>query len=95
LDDSELLRRSYRVGVKYESLLVVLDTRGSPPGDDALESLQDARPVWVRVECEGRSVCLAARVRHGDPGDAFQTRVRAWAATRGWVVTVAPCAPSV
>src|SRR5437667_413395 len=44
---------------------------------------------WVRVEREGSAACLAARVRHGDPPDAFRDRVRRWGAARGWAVTVA------
>jgi hypothetical protein len=81
--------------VEYESLLVVLAARGSPLGADALTDLADARPTWMRLEREGESTCLAARVRHGDLPDQFRARVRGWAAARGWAVTVAPCAPSL
>jgi hypothetical protein len=81
--------------VEYESLLVVLADRGAPPDADALEALEDARPLWVRIEREGRSVCLAARVRHLDRPEEFRARVRGWGVDRGWAVTVAPCAPSV
>jgi hypothetical protein len=34
-------------------------------------------------------------VRHGDLPEEFRSRVRGWAAARGWAVTVAPCAPSL
>jgi len=81
--------------VEYESLLVLLAAGGPPPDADALGALDGARPVWVRIEREGRSVCLAARVRHADLPEEFRARVRGWGVARGWAVTVAPCAPSV
>jgi hypothetical protein len=77
----------------YESLLVVVATGGTPLDPEALTALADTRVVWTRVECEGRSMCLAARVRHADRPDVFRARVRSWAGSRHWVVTVAPCAP--
>jgi len=79
--------------VEHESLLVVLAARSAPPDPAALESLADVRVVWLRLEREGRSVCLAARVRHQDGLDDFRVRVRAWGVERGWSVTVAPAAP--
>lgn len=77
----------------YESLLLLLALRGAALDPDALHALEDSSLVWVRVEREGASSCLVARVRHGDPPDQFRIRVRGWGATRGWAVTVAPCAP--
>jgi hypothetical protein len=94
-DDNTPSPRCYHAGVEYESLLVLLAACGAPPDADALDALEDARPVWVRIEREGRSVCLAARVRHADRPEEFRTRVRGWGVARGWAVTVAPCAPSV
>ena len=79
--------------MEHESLLVVLAARSAPPDPAALESLADVRVVWLRLEREGRSVCLAARVRHQDGLDDFRLRVRAWGVERGWSVTVAPAAP--
>ncbi|MGH7615004.1 MAG: hypothetical protein ACREMW_13300 [Gemmatimonadales bacterium] len=81
--------------MEYESLLVVLAACGAPPDADALDALEGARLVWVRIEREGRSVCLAARVRHDDRPEEFRSRVRGWGVARGWAVTVAPCAPTV
>ena len=81
--------------MEYESLLVVLAAHGVPPDAAALDELVDAAPVWVRLEREGCSVCLAARVRHRDRPEDFRARVRGWGTVRGWAVTVAPCAPSV
>jgi hypothetical protein len=83
------------VGVPYESLLVLLAGPGDSLDADALTSLEDVRPSWVRVEREGTSSCLAARVCHAEPPGAFRDRVRRWAADRSWAVTVAPCAPSL
>lgn len=85
----------YRGGVEFESLLVLLAVRGAPLDGRALDELANARATWVRLEREGEAVCLAARVRHGDLPEQFCTRVRGWAAARGWAVTVAPCAPSL
>jgi hypothetical protein len=77
----------------HESLVLVLALREALPEPDALVQLADAVPVWVRMEREGRSACLVARMRHGDPPERFRMRVREWGAERGWAVTVAPCAP--
>lgn len=79
----------------YESLLLLLALRGAALDPDALRALENSALVWVRVEREGRSACLVARMRHGDPPEQFRTRVRGWGAARGWAVTVAPCAPSM
>ena len=80
-------------GVEYESLIVVLAARCTPPDADTLATLQSTQVVWQRLEREGRSVCLAARVRHQDRPEDFRVRVRGWGAERGWAVTVAPAAP--
>ena len=79
----------------HESLLVLLARHGASIDPDALTTLEDARPKWVRVEREGDSACLAARVSHTAPPAVFRDRVRRWAAQREWAVTVAPCAPSL
>ena len=79
--------------VEYESLVVLLAARSTPPDADALASLDGIHVVWLRLEREGRSVCLAARVRHRDRPDEFRARVRGWGADQGWAVTVAPAAP--
>ena len=94
-DDNKPSPRRYHCGVEYESLLVLLAACGTPLDADALDALEDAHPVWVRIEREGRSACLAARVRHTDRPEEFRTRVRGWGVARGWAVTVAPCAPPV
>lgn len=94
-DDGRGRPARYRGVVEFESLLVLLAVRGAPLEGDALDSLADARATWVRLEREGEAVCLAARVRHDDRPEEFRTRVRGWAAARGWAVTVAPCAPSL
>jgi len=70
-------------------LVIVLSAGGSPLDGESLGALADASVVWVRVEREGSAACVAARVRHGDPPDAFRDRVRRWGAARGWAVTVA------
>jgi len=75
--------------VGHESLVIVLSAGGSPLDGESLGALADASVVWVRVEREGSAACVAARVRHGDPPDAFRDRVRRWGAARGWAVTVA------
>src|SRR2546428_3247944 len=62
--------------VDHESLVIILSAGGSPLDGGSLAALSDASVVWVRVECEGRAACLAARVRHGDPPDAFRNRGR-------------------
>jgi len=77
----------------HESLLLLLAFRGAVPDADALGHLENSALVWVRVEREGQSACLVARVRHDDPPDQFRARVRGWGQARGWAVTVAPCAP--
>ena len=79
--------------VDHESLVIILSAGGSPLDGASLGALADAAVVWVRVECEGRAACLAARVRHGDPPDAFRDRVRRLGAARGWAVTVASGRP--
>lgn len=79
--------------MEYESLVVLLAARSAPPDGDALESLADIRIVWLRLEREGQSVCLAARVRHRDRPEDFRVRIRGWGVARGWAVTVAPAAP--
>jgi len=71
-------------------LVIVLSAGGSPLDGESLGALADASVVWVRVEREGDAACLAGRVCHDDPPDRFRERVRAWAAARGWAVTVAP-----
>jgi len=81
--------------VFYESLVVLLAARGEVLGPDALASLTGVSPTWMRIEREGTSTCLAARVRHAEPPREFRDRVRRWAASRRWAVTVAPCAPSL
>jgi hypothetical protein len=83
------------VCVPYESLLVLLAGRGDSLDSDVLTTLKDARPAWVRIEREGVSACLAARVCHAEAPEVFRDRVRRWAADRNWAVTVAPCAPSL
>lgn len=79
----------------HESLLVLLARHGASIEPEALDTLEDARPTWVRIEREGDSACLAARVSHTAPPEVFRDRVRRWAAQREWAVTVAPCAPSL
>jgi hypothetical protein len=79
--------------VAYESLLLFLALRGGALEPDALRTLENTTLVWMRVEREGGSACLVARLRHGDPPAQFRSRVRSWGAARGWAVTVAPCAP--
>ena len=78
----------------YESVLVVLATKGANLERDALDALDETTVTWVRIEREGRIACLAARVRHEDPVTEFRIRVRQWAGPRGWGVTVAPCGPA-
>jgi len=78
-------------GMSYESVVVVLATRGAPLEGDALDALPETSVTWCRIEREGRVACLAARVRHTDPVGEFRVRVRQWGAARGWGVTVAPC----
>ncbi len=80
-------------GMSYESVVVVLATRGAPLAGDALDELPGATVAWSRIEREGHVACLAARVRHHDPVTEFRVRVRQWAGSRGWGVTVAPCSP--
>jgi hypothetical protein len=92
-DDGVPPRRVSVVPVEYESLLVLLAARSAPPDAGALETLHGIHIVWLRLEREGQSVCLAARVRHRDRPDDFRARVRGWGADRGWAVTVAPAAP--
>jgi len=75
--------------VDHESLLIILSLGGSPLERTALGALTDVLVTWVRVEREGETACLAARVMHGDPPDAFRDRVRRWGAARGWAITVA------
>jgi hypothetical protein len=75
--------------VDHESLLIILSLGGSPLERTALGALTDVMVTWVRVEREGETACLAARVLHGDPPDAFRERVRRWGAARGWAITVA------
>jgi len=75
--------------VDHESLVIVLSTGGSPLDGSALGALADVQVAWVRVEREGEAACLAARVLHRDSPDEFRDRVRRWAGTRGWAVTVA------
>ena len=75
--------------VEHESLLIILSLGGSPLERTALGALTDVLVTWVRVEREGETACLAARVMHGDPPDAFRDRVRRWGAARGWAITVA------
>lgn len=81
--------------MSHESLLVLLARRGESIEPDVLTSLLDTRPTWVRIEREGDSACLAARVCHAAPPEVFRDQVRRWAAARQWAVTVAPCAPSL
>src|SRR5213593_3939424 len=66
--------------VDHESLVIVLSAGGSPLDGASLEGLARAAVQWVRVEREGQAACLAARVRHADPPDAFRAQVRAWGA---------------
>jgi len=79
--------------VDHESLVIILSAGGSPLDGRSLCALADVAVVWARVECEGSAACLAARVRHGDPPDAFRDRVRRWGAAQGWAVTVASGRP--
>src|SRR2546428_10074987 len=88
-----LFRSTGRVMVRpvdHESLVIVLSCGGSPLDAAALDALAVTAVRWVRVEREGDAACLAGRVCHDDPPDRFRERVRAWAAARGWAVTVAP-----
>src|SRR3989449_11122237 len=79
--------------VDHESLVIILSAGGSPLDGGSLAPLSDASVVWVRVECEGRAACLAARVRHGDPPDAFRDRVRRVGAARGGGLAVGSVLP--
>jgi hypothetical protein len=76
--------------VDHASLVIILSTGGSPLDGATLDALGGVEVTWVRVECEGEAACLAARVRHVDRPEDFRLRIRAWAAARGWAVTVAP-----
>jgi len=78
----------------HESVVVVLATGGASLERDALDALPETSVTWCRIEREGRVGCLAAQVRHPDPVSEFRVRVRQWAGTRGWDVTVAPCGPN-
>ena len=78
-------------GVDHESVVIVLSSGGVPPDGGSLARLPSATVRWQRVEREGAAVCVAARVRHGDPPVEFAARVREWGRVRGWAVTVAPC----
>jgi hypothetical protein len=80
--------------MSYESVVIVLATRGANLEGDALDTLSETTVTWVRIEREGQVACLAARVRHPDPIIEFRVRVRQWSAARGWGVTVAPCGPA-
>ena len=64
--------------VPHESLLVLLARHGASIDPTALATLEDARPTWVRIEREGESSCLAARVSHTAPPEVFRDRVRRW-----------------
>ena len=75
--------------VDHESLLIILSLGGSPLERTVLGALSGVRVSWVRVEREGETACLAARVLHCDPPDAFRERVRRWGAAHGWAITVA------
>ena len=70
-------------------MLIVLSLGGSPLERTALGALTDVMVTWVRVERAGETACLAARVLHSDPPDAFRDRMRRWGASRGWAITVA------
>ena len=78
----------------HESLVIVLSAGGAALDADALASLPAVAVTWVRVEREGGSACLAARVRFGERPEDFRDRIRQWGAARGWAVTVAPCRPT-
>src|SRR5205807_8301634 len=75
--------------VDHESLVIILSLGGWPLEQTALGALSDVAVSLVRVEREGETACLAARVMHGDAPDAFRDRVRPWGAARGWAITVA------
>ena len=75
--------------VDHESLVIILSLGGSPLERTALAALCDVAVSWVRVEREGDTACLAARVMHRDPPGEFRDRVRRWGAARGWAITVA------
>jgi hypothetical protein len=77
--------------VDHESLVIVLSSGGSPLDAECLDSLPGVAIQWVRVEREGGSACLAARVRCADRPEDFRDRMRRWGAARGWAVAVAPC----
>ena len=77
--------------MQYESVVVILATKGAALERDALDTLPETAVTWLRVEREGQVACLAARVRHADPVSEFRVRVRQWGAAHGWGVTVAPC----
>ena len=79
--------------VDHESLVIILSLGGSPLERTALGALSDVTVSWARVEREGETACLAARVMHSDPPDAFRDRVRRWGAARGWAITVASSGP--
>jgi hypothetical protein len=80
--------------MSYESVVVILATRGAPLERATLDTLPGTTVTWSRIEREGRVACLAARVRHTDPVTEFRVRVRQWGSARGWGVTVAPCGPA-
>jgi len=79
--------------VAHESLVIILSVGGSPLDRASLGELPEAAVCWQRLECEGSAACVAARVRHADPPDAFGARIRGWGRARGWTVTVAPSEP--
>ncbi len=75
----------------HESLVIVLAAGGSPLDGGSLAELDGISVRWARLEREGGSACLAARVRFADRPEDFRERIRQWGAARGWAVTVAPC----
>ena len=74
----------------YRSVAVILSAGGAELDLQALESLPGARLVRAEFARSERAACVAATLEHQCPLGDLVSGLRAWAAGRGWSVTVAP-----
>lgn len=71
------------------SLVVILSRGGARLDPAALADLPGVRVVHAEFAVAERAACAALTLEHGADVTAVTPALRAWAAARGWTITIA------
>jgi hypothetical protein len=74
----------------HSSIAVILSTGGAILDLEALTDMPQARVVQADLATGEKAACVAATVEHECSQTDLREALKAWAAGRGWSVTVAP-----